>query len=846
MKMIYKIVKLLAVFLLVMTLLLFGTARVMQDKVADIVLGSLNRKISTKLHVGSFRFSFLSRFPKASLELRDVLVSSSPGFDRSAFDGDYTDTLLAARNVSVEFRITDILFGKYTVESIGARAGKLNILTDTSGKINYNISIEEKKGESGELTIDLEKIHLAGFSTFYNNLASKLVISGVVKRGTIKSRISGEDISFSADGEVSIVNFRLKDFSIAREIPARINVDLLKSAEGIRFKKGDLRFDSYDFSLNGSISPDNIYDLMISVKDIDISGLLSYFPAKYKKVLSEYEPDGILKVNGKINGPLTRTSNPHVEADFSLTKGQLAHNKSKLTLNNISFDGNYSGPSGINSPAGILKIRNIRARLGSSEYSGSLSLTGFPDTYAEAALKGRVLPPDIREFFNIQHLSEARGSADMDMKLSGRISLSKELTPNDIAGMDEEGQITFHNFAIGLSNKKLTISGVNGDLVFSGPVVARNFRCIYKGQRISADGEFRNLVPWLWGRPVQMEAKANVAFGLFMPEAFMNHSTETTNGHRTAFRLPDDMILDIGFRIDSLSYKTFSTSRISGSLNYKPTLLTFKSFNMKALKGTITGNGFVFQNSNKSVLAKGIFNVSGVDVNQAFTSFQNFGQSFIKAENLAGSLSGSFSILLPMDSLLRTQIKSLTAEGKYTLIDGALVNFDPVKELSSFIELSELENIHFEKMENDFFIRNNYLYMPTMEVKSTAVDLSVNGRHSFDNDYEYHVKVLLSEILSKKRNRNKRTVTEFGDIQDDGLGRTSMLLKIRNEGEDIKVSYDMKAAANEVKDNLKSEKKNLKKMLNEEYGWFSKDTANMQKTKPEEKKPRVRVVWDDN
>ena len=45
------------------------------------------------------------------------------------------------------------------------------------------------------------------------------------------------------------------------------------------------------------------------------------------------------------------------------------------------------------------------------------------------------------------------------------------------------------------------------------------------------------------------------------------------------------------------------------------------------------------------------------------------------------------------------------------LVNGALINFDPVKELSSFIELSELENIHFEQMENDFFIRNNYVYI---------------------------------------------------------------------------------------------------------------------------------------
>ena len=234
-----------------------------------------------------------------------------------------------------------------------------------------------------------------------------------------------------------------------------------------------------------------------------------------------------------------------------------------------------------------------------------------------------------------------------------------------------------------------------------------------------------------------------------------------------------------------------------------------------------------------------------IDINKAFTTFHNFGQNFLKAENLAGTLSGSFSLLLPMDSMLNAQIKSLTAEGKYILVNGALINFEPVKELSSFIELSELENIHFEKLENDFFIRNNFLYIPQMNVKSSTADLSVNGKHSFDNNYEYHVKMLLSEILSKKRKKTKSDVTEFGLVQDDGLGRTSILLKITGKGEEIKVGYDLKAAGSELINNIKAERKTLKSILNQEYGWYKSDTT-VKQIPVENKRPRFRISWDDS
>jgi hypothetical protein len=242
-------------------------------------------------------------------------------------------------------------------------------------------------------------------------------------------------------------------------------------------------------------------------------------------------------------------------------------------------------------------------------------------------------------------------------------------------------------------------------------------------------------------------------------------------------------------------------------------------------------------------MAKGNFTVTNIDVNNAFTTFHNFGQNFLKAENIKGTLSGSLSLLFPLDSVLNFQIKTLTAEGNYHLVNGALINFDPVKQLSSFIELSELENISFDQLNNDFFIRNNYLYIPQMEVNSSAADLSVNGKHSFDNDYEYHVKILLSQILSKKRAKKKSNITEFGVVEDDGLGRTSLLLKIIGKGEVAKVGYDMKAAGAQVKTNLKKEKQTLKTILNQEYGWYKNDSAATQK--PAEKKSRFKIKWDD-
>lgn len=307
--------------------------------------------------------------------------------------------------------------------------------------------------------------------------------------------------------------------------------------------------------------------------------------------------------------------------------------------------------------------------------------------------------------------------------------------------------------------------------------------------------------------------------------------------------MPGGIYLDLNFNIGNFSWKTFSAEKIVGSLTYKPRILNFKSIRLNSLDGTISGSGFLVQNKDRSFISRGSFDLEKLNINKSFTAFQNFGQDFIKAENLAGSLSGTLSVLIPMDSLMHPVINAITAEGSYLLTDGVLKDFEPIKELSSFIELSELENISFEQIENDFFIRNNFLFVPLMDVKSSAADLSINGKHSFDNTYEYHIKVLLSQILSRKIKKPKPNTSEFGAVKDDGLGRTSLLLKIESKGDDVKVSYDMKAAGSQIKNDIKTERQTLKTILNQEYGWFKNDSSPQPKSTGG---TRFRISWGDD
>jgi hypothetical protein len=841
-----KIFKILLLLTTSVSVILISLSFILRDQVGEIILDSLNRNISTRINIGTFRLSLLKKFPKASLEIKDVLVFSSSGFDKDAFRDINSDTLLIAGTLSVDFKITDILKGVYDIERIGISKGEICLLTDSAGRVNYRLSYGKDVTEKEEMSLNLQRIILSEIKVSYHNLATKLMLDGVIGEGRLSSRITGNDIMFNADADLLVTAIRIDSYSINNPFRARLELKMEDSERGILFRKGSLALEGFRFNISGTVSEDKNLNLNLSAEEIDLSKIRKYLPPGYLKPIADYDFSGNLSLKGQLTGAISNTAYPHLEATCVLNKGGIVYPATGMIIRNLSFTGYYSNGPGNRAETSSVSLKNFRALIGSAAYEGNFTVGNLKNPVSELDFTGRIIPGELRQYFTLKSLSAASGYCDLKLKLRTDYWPKDSITPDDIIKLEPEASVNFKAFTLGLKEKNILFSDVNGEVFISDFLTAKNLNLNYKGQNILINGSFLNLPGWITGQSVLLKADADIYFDILRPETFTgeNHTKKESVSGKQAFRMPPDLELDIRLKADSLKYERFPASDMAVHLVYRKRTFTFNSLYMKSLDGIISGNGFISQTSNKSLLARGVFALDGINIRNTFSRFRNFGQDFIMENNLSGNLTGTLSLLLPLDSLLIPQVRSLVAEGKYVITDGSLIDFGPVKELSSFIELSELENIRFARLENDFFIRNNSLYIPQMEVNSSAADLSVNGKHNFDNTFEYHAKIRLSEILSKKRKRSKNSVTEFGAVEDDGLGRTSLLLRIESQGDRIKVGYDIKAAGNKVKSSINTERQSLKTILNQEYGLYKTDSVPAQKT--EEKKPRFRISWDDS
>jgi hypothetical protein len=134
-------------------------------------------------------------------------------------------------------------------------------------------------------------------------------------------------------------------------------------------------------------------------------------------------------------------------------------------------------------------------------------------------------------------------------------------------------------------------------------------------------------------------------------------------------------------------------------------------------------------------------------------------------------------------------------------------------------------------------ISNRKIFIPNMEINSSALNITGSGTHDFDNMIDYKLQLLLSDILGKKvKDQN----TEFGQIEDDGLGKTKLFLTMKGQVDDPKFGYDKKGVVQKIKSDFKADGQNLKNILKQEFGSHKHDTTTVQKKKKEE----MQIDWD--
>jgi len=86
--------------------------------------------------------------------------------------------------------------------------------------------------------------------------------------------------------------------------------------------------------------------------------------------------------------------------------------------------------------------------------------------------------------------------------------------------------------------------------------------------------------------------------------------------------------------------------------------------------------------------------------------------------------------------------------------NGQVKGMKTLKDLSKYVHLDDLRDIRFSQMRNYLKIENGKVYLPVMFIQSNALNMSISGEHSFDQDILYYMKLNAGQVAASKLKKN--------------------------------------------------------------------------------------------
>src|SRR6218665_304497 len=165
-----KYLKRIALGLLILIILITGSVFVLitfyKKEMAAMLIDSLKTNYSLSLKVEDADVSFLSNWPQASVELKNIYLASDLYPNKN-------EPFLKAASFSLSFNLERLLHKEFIVRSISIKDAELLLVKDTSGLRNFEFKKRVAAGPSdpGEqaLRFEVEKVTIKNTQfNFYN------------------------------------------------------------------------------------------------------------------------------------------------------------------------------------------------------------------------------------------------------------------------------------------------------------------------------------------------------------------------------------------------------------------------------------------------------------------------------------------------------------------------------------------------------------------------------------------------------------------------------------------------------------------------------------------------------
>ena len=736
------------------------------------ILETLNRQLKQGINgdfqIGKLDLTIFEQFPNFSIAVSDIYLR---GPKYSIYHKDF----FQAEKIYVHVRPVDLFRGAINLKSISIKNGSIFIFRTSDGYTNSEVFKKKEKADStakkeSALSLDLGNI-------LFEN--TRFVFADTLKHKSFEATFVDTNIDFMpSDSSRHLIlrgpmvfgglMFNAEKGAYLSNTPtdANLDVEFEPTSKRLVIRDSELKFRKSTVGLSGrfDFEQPGHFVLLINSEKIEYSEGLSLVTTALSKKLSKFQFDTPVRLTVSVVGKLKPGDEPKIDVTFSSVKNRFS--AGKIEVKDFAFDGSF-----MNHIDSTKDPNDNNSRITIDNFSGSVSGIPTGGKLMISDLTDPNLSLETESKFGLRSLNQQTDttkfrflSGDVDAKIRYNGKLKEYLDPtNTVYHGKLTGDVQVKNGSLDMILQQKKLDQANIQIHFTEKQVNLdkiNFK-INKSP-VQMKGKVTGFVPFFF----QPEKKGYVNLTLYSPKIDLSTLIKKKiKRAQTVAQIKNKKVsdvfealynkveFDLSLKVDEIVNGSFRGQDLSGKFS-----LVNDKFSAGPVKMKTAGGQALFS-MKMSDLDKDLSplelkaEVKDADIKEFFTSFNNFSQSTITADNLNGRFSTNVQLNAMVDDQYKIQMPTVKGDVDFKIKDGRIQDFEPLQKMSNFLfKKRDFTDVQFAEITSHFHISGKSLDISRMEIQSSVLTLFLEGRYSLADSTDLSIQIPVSNL--KKRNKD--------------------------------------------------------------------------------------------
>jgi len=756
-----KIIKRFFIGLFILLILTGGAVFVLITFYKEELKGLLTENLKTNygldLKVGDIRVSFFSNWPHASMQLKDVRLASEVNGKNEA--------MLMAGSLALSFNLEKMFHKEFVVKYVSLNDAEILLLRNADGTRNFEFKKPpDDTSLHTAIRFEVNKISMENVRFKFLNKERVQDISFTFADLSIRLKQYSDGVEARLKGKTLVdgLMFNAKNGEFLKNTRAELNLDLnyfYETKTLCIYPPSYVEIENHEYAVTSLINLGEHKRLALYIKSAKIKyeRVATMLTPKIRKVMENFEVKRPIDANVLLVANLGEREEPVLLAEIVGENCDLSIGKSKIPYSGLYFRGKIrsldsTGRRGDMEHATII-FDPLKGKVYDFPFTASVRVLNLtqPQISFEAGLliEANKIPFDVSKYFVL------KGSAVAKIKYSG---------PANKLNKQQFLQSPMHLSAL-VNFKNLSYKEIDRPYVYTvnGAASFNNRDMQFDNLRVKADiadalvkGKAEGFVSYLFGFSKGFRADISARTeNLDLNPLFVKNDPETKETAATP-KTDNKKINDGKFEFtvnlyaERLVFRKIEAGHANVNLFYKANTLNIKSASLNTCDGRILAKAKIedFEKVNADI------SVQDVNVNKLFVQFENFGQEAVVSENLKGNISFEAKFKTQLDEKMNLKPETMVGDVKLKLVNGHLINFEPVQNLSNFLFRNrDFNDVAFSELNESFKLRGYEMQIEELEIGSNVLNLYVvDGLYNFKGVSNINILIPWSNL--KKRGKN--------------------------------------------------------------------------------------------